>query len=104
MSLADQRKDYSLAGLVRKTWARDPFRQFEQWFQEAEARSLPVSQCDDSPTATRDWPAVGTHGPAQGASMAAALSSTATTKAARPGAGKQRARQPALPWSRSSGR
>jgi pyridoxamine 5'-phosphate oxidase len=41
MSLADLRKDYSLAGLLEKDLARDPFRQFEKWFQEAEASKLP---------------------------------------------------------------
>jgi pyridoxamine 5'-phosphate oxidase len=41
MSLADLRKDYSLAGLLEKDLARDPFRQFEKWFQEAEAAKLP---------------------------------------------------------------
>jgi len=41
MSLADLRRDYSLSGLSEKDLARDPFRQFEQWFQEAEAARLP---------------------------------------------------------------
>ena len=40
MSLADLRKDYTLAGLAEKDVARDPFRQFEKWFQEAEAAKL----------------------------------------------------------------
>lgn len=40
VTLADQRKEYSLAGLVEKDLARDPFRQFEKWFQEAEAAKL----------------------------------------------------------------
>ncbi len=40
MALADLRKDYSLAGLLEKDLARDPFRQFEKWFQEAEAARL----------------------------------------------------------------
>ena len=40
MSLADLRKDYSLAGLVEKDLAKDPFRQFEKWFQEAEAAKI----------------------------------------------------------------
>lgn len=40
MSLADLRKDYSLAGLAEKDLARDPFRQFEKWFQEAEAAKV----------------------------------------------------------------
>ena len=41
MTLADLRKDYSLAGLSEKDLARDPFRQFEKWFQEAEAAKIP---------------------------------------------------------------
>lgn len=40
MALADLRTDYSLAGLTEKDLARDPFRQFEKWFQEAEAARL----------------------------------------------------------------
>ena len=39
-SLADLRKDYNLAGLLEKDLAKDPFRQFERWFQEAEAAKL----------------------------------------------------------------
>jgi pyridoxamine 5'-phosphate oxidase len=39
-SLADHRKDYSLAGLLEKDLARDPFRQFDAWFREAEAAKL----------------------------------------------------------------
>lgn len=39
-SLADLRKDYSLAGLLEKDLAKDPFRQFEKWFQEAEAAKV----------------------------------------------------------------
>lgn len=39
-SLADLRKDYSLAGLLEKDLAKDPFRQFDKWFQEAEAAKL----------------------------------------------------------------
>ena len=41
MSLADLRKDYSLAGLAEKDLSRDPFRQFDKWFQEAEAAKIP---------------------------------------------------------------
>ena len=41
MGLADLRKDYSLAGLLEKDLARDPFRQFDKWFQEAEAAKIP---------------------------------------------------------------
>ena len=40
MSLADLRKDYSLAGLLEKDLAKDPFRQFDKWFQEAEGAKL----------------------------------------------------------------
>lgn len=40
MTLADLRKDYALAGLAEKDLARDPFRQFEKWFQEAEAAKI----------------------------------------------------------------
>lgn len=40
VTLADLRKEYSLSGLVEKDLARDPFRQFEKWFQEAEAAKL----------------------------------------------------------------
>jgi pyridoxamine 5'-phosphate oxidase len=40
MSLAELRKDYSLAVLLEKDLARDPFRQFEKWFQEAEAAKV----------------------------------------------------------------
>jgi len=41
MSLADQRRDYNLSGLSEEDLASDPFRQFEQWFQEAEAARIP---------------------------------------------------------------
>ncbi|HEY4300995.1 MAG TPA: pyridoxamine 5'-phosphate oxidase [Candidatus Didemnitutus sp.] len=40
MALADMRKDYGLAGLTEKDLAKDPFRQFERWFQEAEAAKV----------------------------------------------------------------
>jgi len=40
MALADLRKDYTLTGLAEKDLARDPFRQFDKWFQEAEASKL----------------------------------------------------------------
>lgn len=39
-TLADLRKDYSLTGLLEPNLARDPFRQFDQWFREAEAAKL----------------------------------------------------------------
>lgn len=54
MSLADLRKDYSLAGLAEKDLARDPFRQFEKWFQEAEASKLVEPNAMVLATATRD--------------------------------------------------
>lgn len=40
MSLADLRIDYSLSGLLEKDLARDPFRQFDRWFQEAGAAKV----------------------------------------------------------------
>ena len=52
MSLADLRKDYSLAGLAEKDLARDPFRQFEKWFQEAEAAKIPEPNAMTLATAT----------------------------------------------------
>ncbi len=54
MSLADLRKDYSLAGLLEKDLARDPFRQFEKWFQEAEAAKIPEPNAMTLTTATRE--------------------------------------------------
>lgn len=54
MSLADLRKDYSLAGLVEKDLARDPFRQFDQWFQEAQGAKIPEPNAMVVATATRD--------------------------------------------------
>lgn len=53
-TLADLRKDYSLAGLLEKDLARDPFRQFERWFQEAEAAKLLEPNAMVVSTATRD--------------------------------------------------
>lgn len=54
MSLADLRKDYSLAGLTEKDLARDPFRQFEKWFQEAEAAKIVEPNAMTLATATVD--------------------------------------------------
>ncbi len=54
MSLADLRKDYSLSGLTEKDLARDPFRQFEKWFQEAEAAKIPEPNAMTLTTATRE--------------------------------------------------
>jgi pyridoxamine 5'-phosphate oxidase len=54
VSLADLRKDYSLAGLSEKDLARDPFRQFEKWFQEAEAAKITEPNAMTLCTSTRD--------------------------------------------------
>ncbi len=54
MSLADLRKDYSLAGLTEKDLARDPFRQFDKWFQEAEAAKLVEPNALSLATTSRD--------------------------------------------------
>lgn len=54
MSLADLRKEYSLAGLTEKDLARDPFRQFDKWFQEAEGAKIPEPNAMTLATATRD--------------------------------------------------
>jgi len=51
---ADLRRDYSLAGLSEKDLARDPFRQFEKWFQEAEAAKIPEPNALILATASRD--------------------------------------------------
>lgn len=53
-SLADLRKDYSLSGLLEKDLAKDPFRQFEKWFQEAEAAKLPEPNAMICSTATKE--------------------------------------------------
>ncbi len=54
MTLADLRRDYSLAGLTEKDLAKDPFRQFDKWFQEAEAAKLPEPNAMTLATATKD--------------------------------------------------
>jgi pyridoxamine 5'-phosphate oxidase len=54
MPLADLRKDYSLAGLTEKELARDPFRQFEKWFQEAEAAKIAEPNAMILATASRE--------------------------------------------------
>ena len=54
MSLADLRKDYTLAGLAETDLARDPFRQFEKWFQEAEAAKLAEPNAMTLATASPD--------------------------------------------------
>ena len=54
MSLADLRTEYTLTGLAEKDLARDPFRQFEKWFQEAEASKLVEPNAMVLATAARD--------------------------------------------------
>lgn len=54
MTLADLRQDYALAGLLEKDLARDPYRQFEKWFQEAQAAKIPEPNAMTLATATRD--------------------------------------------------
>jgi pyridoxamine 5'-phosphate oxidase len=54
MILADLRKEYSLAGLSEKDAARDPFRQFEKWFQEAEAAKIHEPNAGVLSTAAKD--------------------------------------------------
>jgi pyridoxamine 5'-phosphate oxidase len=54
MTVADLRKDYSLAGLTEKDLARDPYRQFDKWFQEAEASKLVEPNAMVLSTASRD--------------------------------------------------
>jgi len=54
MPLADLRKDYALAGLAEKDLAKDPFRQFEKWFQEAEAAKIPEPNAMVLATANRE--------------------------------------------------
>ena len=54
MTLADLRKEYSLAGLSEKDVARDPYRQFEKWFQEAEAAKIHEPNAAVLATAARD--------------------------------------------------
>src|SRR4051812_30744303 len=54
MSLADLRKDYSLSGLLEKDLARDPFRQFDKWFEEAQAAKVVEPNAMTLATSTRD--------------------------------------------------
>ena len=54
MALADMRKDYGLAGLLEKDLAKNPFRQFEQWFAEAEAARITEPNAMTLATAGRD--------------------------------------------------
>jgi len=48
------RKDYTLAGLLEKDLAKNPFRQFERWFQEAEAAKIPEPNAMTLATTGRD--------------------------------------------------
>ena len=54
VTLADLRKDYSLAGLSENDLARDPFRQFERWFQEAQAAKIAEPNAMTLCTSTRE--------------------------------------------------
>jgi len=54
MALADMRKDYGIAGLLEKDLAKNPFRQFEKWFQEAEAAKFPEPNAMTLATVSRD--------------------------------------------------
>jgi pyridoxamine 5'-phosphate oxidase len=54
VTLAELRKDYCLAGLTEADLARDPYRQFEKWFQEAEAAKIGEPNAMTLCTSTRD--------------------------------------------------
>ena len=54
MALADMRKDYGLTGLPEKDLAKNPFRQFEKWFQEAEAAKITEPNAMTLATVGRD--------------------------------------------------
>jgi pyridoxamine 5'-phosphate oxidase len=54
VTLADLRQEYTLAGLAEKDLAKDPFRQFEKWFQEAEASKLVEPNAMILATTSRD--------------------------------------------------
>jgi pyridoxamine 5'-phosphate oxidase len=61
MSIAHLRVDYSLSGLLEKDLAKDPFRQFERWFQEAEAAKVVEPNAMSLATVSREGrPAVRT--------------------------------------------
>src|SRR6187402_3142902 len=53
MALADMRKDYGIAGLLEKDLAKNPFRQFETWFAEAQAAKIPEPNAMTLATADR---------------------------------------------------
>ena len=48
------RKDYGIAGLQEKDLAKNPFRQFEKWFAEAEAAKIPEPNAMTLATTGRD--------------------------------------------------
>lgn len=54
MALASMRIDYGLAGLHEKDLAKDPFRQFEAWFAEAEAAKVTEPNAMTLATVGRD--------------------------------------------------
>lgn len=54
MALADMRKDYGLAGLLERDLAKNPFGQFEKWFQEAEAAKIAEPNAMTLATVGRD--------------------------------------------------
>ena len=54
MSIAHLRVDYSLSGLLEKDLAKDPFRQFERWFQEAGAAKVVEPNAMSLATTGRD--------------------------------------------------
>lgn len=54
MALSDMRKDYGLAGLLEKDVEKNPFRQFERWFQEAEAAKINEPNAMTLATVSRD--------------------------------------------------
>jgi pyridoxamine 5'-phosphate oxidase len=54
MALAEMRKDYGLAGLLEKDLAKNPIRQFEHWFQEAEAAMVTEPNAMTLATVGRD--------------------------------------------------
>lgn len=54
MTLADLRQEYSLAGLSEKDLARDPYRQFDKWFEEAQAAKIHEPNAAVLATATKE--------------------------------------------------
>lgn len=54
MQIADMRKDYMWGGLSEADGDADPMRQFEKWFQQALAATLPEPNAMTLATATAD--------------------------------------------------